>query len=145
MRQLTTVGAAIAAFFVTFAASVPQASSQPTPAPSAPPTASPAPTKSPPPATPAPPATPHPGPTVNGLPIPASAIIIPVGPIGPIASEGQMAFDQVAHDAPAPPGLLTVRPKQGQVFLELKPDQFDRPFLLVPILGSGLGGGLFAG
>jgi uncharacterized protein DUF4953/uncharacterized protein DUF5117/uncharacterized protein DUF5118 len=56
-----------------------------------------------------------------------------------------MPFDKFAEGATPQPGLFTVWRKQGQVYLELSPEQFDRPYLLVPILASGYAGGLFAG
>ncbi len=56
-----------------------------------------------------------------------------------------MPFERFEDGATPQPGLFTVWRKQGQVYLELAPDQFDRTYLLVPILASGLGGGLFSG
>lgn len=57
-----------------------------------------------------------------------------------------MAYDRFIDGSTAQPGLFTVWKHQGQVYLELSKDQLDKPYLLVPILSSGLGGGgLFAG
>jgi hypothetical protein len=56
-----------------------------------------------------------------------------------------MSYEKFTEGATSQPGLFTVWHRQGQVYFELTPQQLDRPFLLVPILASGLGEGLFSG
>jgi len=56
-----------------------------------------------------------------------------------------MPYDKFADGATSQLGLFTVWHRQGQVYFELTPAQLDHPYLLVPILSSGLGGGLFSG
>ena len=57
-----------------------------------------------------------------------------------------MPYDRFTEGSVAQPGLFTVWRHQGQVYFELTKDQFDKPYLLVPILSSGLAGvGLFSG
>ena len=137
MRRALSVAAAFAAFVVVVCAPR-AASSQPSPPPS--PTPSPMPSSPPSPV----PATPAPKPSIVLPPIASGAVVIPVTPSS-ASSEGQMPFDKFEDGATPQPGLFTVWRKQGQVYLELSPKQLDHSFLLVPILGSGLGGGLFSG
>lgn len=82
----------------------------------------------------APTPSPSPSPTASAVPSPS-----------PPPYEGQMPYERFTDGATAQTGLFTVWRKQGQVYLELTPQQLDTPFLLVPILASGLGEGLFSG
>ncbi|HEV2037552.1 MAG TPA: zinc-dependent metalloprotease, partial [Candidatus Eremiobacteraceae bacterium] len=59
--------------------------------------------------------------------------------------ETLMSYAKFVDGAIAQNGLFTVWRKQSRVYLEVSPDQLDRSYLLVPILASGLGRGLFAG
>ncbi|HEY7982460.1 MAG TPA: zinc-dependent metalloprotease [Candidatus Eremiobacteraceae bacterium] len=61
------------------------------------------------------------------------------------ADEGQMSFERFSDEATPQPGLFTVWRKHGRVFLEVASTQFDRTFMIAPILASGLGEGVFAG
>ena len=56
-----------------------------------------------------------------------------------------MPFERFIEGATPQIGLFTVWRKQGQVYLEIAPEQLDKQYLLVPILSSGLGEGLFSG
>ncbi len=59
--------------------------------------------------------------------------------------ETLMSYARFTDGATAQTGLFTVWRKQGKVFFEISPSQLDHTYLLVPILASGLGRGLFAG
>lgn len=56
-----------------------------------------------------------------------------------------MSYARFTDGATPQPGLFTVWRKQAKVYLEISPAQLDHTYLLVPILASGLGRGLFAG
>lgn len=128
--RVVTIAAAIIAALVTLFVSTPAdaaaigASASPTPMPSPP--------------------APNPRPSAMPSPGGPQAIVVPVTP-GQPPSEGQMPYEKFTEGATSQPGLFTVWRKQGQVYFELSPQQLDRPYLLVPILTSGLGEGLFSG
>ena len=48
-------------------------------------------------------------------------------------------------EASPQPGLFTVWRRHGRVYLEVPPAQFNRTYMIAPILASGLGEGLFSG
>lgn len=56
-----------------------------------------------------------------------------------------MPYARFTEGATAQSGLFTVWRKQGKVYFEIGSEQLDHQYLLVPILASGLGQGLFAG
>jgi hypothetical protein len=99
-------------------------------------------------APPSPSPSPVPSPTATASPGHANGTvqttIVPIIP-APGSDEAQMPYDRFTTGASPQPGLFKVWRKAGQVFFELSSDQFDKPYLLVPILSSGLGGGLFSG
>jgi hypothetical protein len=73
---------------------------------------------------------------------------LPVRPPGGAIDVELQPFDQVVEQAEVMRGLFTVyrNAESGSVFLEVKPDQLDRNFLLVTTLESGVGEwGLFSG
>src|SRR5579863_2775887 len=90
--------------------------------------------------------TPTPSVSPSAAPAGASAQVM-VGPMPGISGGGdsQMLYDRFTDGATSQAGLFTVWRKQGQIYLELSPAQLDHPYMLVPILASGLGEGLFAG
>jgi hypothetical protein len=97
--------------------------------------------------TPSPTPLPSPVASPGAVPVPAMPMPIPPG-MGAIPggeTEGQQPYDRFTDGAKSQSGLFTVWRKQGQVFLELTPQQLDHPYLLVPILASGIGEGLFSG
>jgi len=59
--------------------------------------------------------------------------------------ENMMPYSRFADGAESQTGLFTIWRKQGRVYFEISPAQLDHPYLLAPILASGLGKGLFAG
>jgi hypothetical protein len=42
-------------------------------------------------------------------------------------------------------GVLDIVRKDDQLFLDLKPDDFGKPFIILPSITSGVGGDAFAG
>lgn len=96
--------------------------------------------------------------TTHAAPIPASTAAPAPAPSGRAATaapptpapfptgDEQMPYDRFTEGATSQIGLFTVWRKQGQLYLELAPDQLDKPYLLAPSLAGGLGGGdFFAG
>ncbi len=80
-------------------------------------------------------ASPAPAPVAVAAPAPAPA---PVG--------GPPAFATVTKDAKKVDGLFTLWQKDEKVWIELKPEDFNKPFFLSPKLASGIGeAGLFGG
>ncbi len=55
------------------------------------------------------------------------------------AQAGPKAFAEVVKDAKEIPGFLTLHQKDEKVWIELRPEQFDRPFFLAINLSRGLG------
>ena len=55
------------------------------------------------------------------------------------ADEGQKAFDEVVRNARKSDGLFPVYRKDDKVYLEIRPDQFGRPFLMIPTLWTSVG------
>lgn len=53
--------------------------------------------------------------------------------------EGTQTYDKFTDGATSQSGLFSVWQKKGKVYFEISPDQLDTPYLLVPILASGLG------
>src|SRR5262249_31525879 len=54
-------------------------------------------------------------------------------------------WDKVLKDAESTKGLFTVYRKHDEKYLEIAPEQLDRPFLMVSSLSSGLGKGFLLG
>jgi hypothetical protein len=100
--------------------------------------------------------TPTPTPGAVVTPTPAASTIpkatpehsptasVTVNPPGS-GQESLMTYARFIDGATSQSGLFTVWRKQGKVYLEVAPGQLDHAYLLVPILTSGLGRGLFAG
>jgi hypothetical protein len=73
-----------------------------------------------------------PGGAASGLRPPGAAIVVAVpSPLRP--------FAEVVRDARRNDGTLTVWQKDDRVFLELKPDDLDKPFFISTKLKSGIG------
>jgi hypothetical protein len=88
--------------------------------------------------------TPAPGASATPSPQMSPAAGVTVGTPSAL-QEAAMPYGRFTEGATSQPGLFTVWRKQGKVYFEIGPDQLDHPYLLVPILASGLGRGLFAG
>jgi hypothetical protein len=72
---------------------------------------------------------------------PAAAPVLPSLPPG-----SPPHFATVIKDAKKTEGLFTLWQKDDKVWIELRPDDFDKPFFLSPKIASGIGeGGLFGG
>jgi len=56
-----------------------------------------------------------------------------------------MPYARFVEGATSQTGLFTIWRKQGRVYFEIAPGQLDHPYLLTPIVASGVGKGLFAG
>ncbi len=72
-------------------------------------------------------------PAAPGAPLPAT----PSGPLRP--------FAEIVKDAKRIDGLFTLWQKDDKFWLELKPDDFDRPFFLSPKFKTGIGEPRFYG
>ncbi len=80
-------------------------------------------------------------PSPSPSPAPSASVQINTGS----TQEAQMTYSRFVEGATSQTGLFTIWRKQGKVYFEISPDQLDHPYLMVPILASGLGRGLFAG
>jgi len=92
---------------------------------------------------------------VNGVPTASAAASAPSGVIGPggaasglrppgappvvAAAGGLRPFADVIKDAKRSDGVFAFWQKDDKVWLELKPDDFNRPFFLSPKLKTGIG------
>ena len=84
-------------------------------------------------------AAPGPGPAASGVP--------PGTPQPAVAPPGSPApFATVIKDAKKIDGLFTLYQKDEKVWLELRPEDFNKPFFLSPKLATGIGeAGVFGG
>lgn len=63
-----------------------------------------------------------------------------------VTSGSSPSYASVVKDAKKTEGLFTLWQKDDKVWIELKPEDFDKPFFLSPKIASGIGeGGLFGG
>ena len=101
------------------------------------------------------------GGTGNVAAAPSTSASAPVGAVGPggaasglrppgappvaVAPGGLRPFAEVIKDAKRSDGVLTVWQKEDKVWLELKPEDLNKPFFLSPKLKSGIGEGSFYG
>ena len=92
---------------------------------------------------------------VNGVPGPMAIASAPIGAAGPggsasglrppgappvvAAPGGLRPFAEVVKDARRTDGVLAFWQKEDKVWLELKPDDFNKPFFLSPKLKTGIG------
>ena len=76
------------------------------------------------------PTPPTPEPSVSPSPSPSASAYPYVG---------SQPYDKFSAAAMPQPGLFTVWRSKGMVYFEIRPDQLDTPYLLVPVLTSGLG------
>ncbi|MBV9890749.1 MAG: DUF5118 domain-containing protein, partial [Rhizobacter sp.] len=92
---------------------------------------------------------------VNGVPAPSASASAPSGVSGPVgaasglrppgappvlaAASGLRPFADVVKDAKRTDGVFAFWQKDDKVWLELKPDDFDKPFFLSPKLKTGIG------
>jgi len=60
-------------------------------------------------------------------------------PVSPYPYEGAQAYGKFTASAVSQTGLFTLWRSKGMVYFEISPDQLDTPYLLVPVLTSGLG------
>jgi len=63
----------------------------------------------------------------------------------PAADDVGEPYSKFTSGATSQTGLFTIWRKKDKVYLELAPDQLDKPYLLVPVMTSGIGGGFAAG
>lgn len=91
-------------------------------------------------------------PVTNGVPsgVPVAAVAAPAASapaaVAAPAPGAPPAFAAVIKDAKKTEGLLTLWQKDEKVWIELKPEDLGKPFLLSPKLASGIGeNGLFGG
>ena len=88
---------------------------------------------------PAPSAATAPAPSASGVP-PGTPQATPPGP------SGAPAFATVIRDAKKTEGLFTLYQKDERVWIELRPEDFNKPFFLSPKIATGIGeAGVFGG
>src|SRR5450755_2496606 len=68
------------------------------------------------------------------------ATTVPATPAKADASHQTSDYATFTQQALSQPGLFTVWRKEGRVYLELKPDQFDHDFIETIVPGTGAGG-----
>jgi hypothetical protein len=125
----------------------------PAPIPTSSVAASPAPVPS---AVPAP--GPSPKPTASGSPLPGASPL-PIGSAAPGAGAGlglsgllggfgvgaPQAYAGFVKTAERQSGLIDILHKDDEVYFDLGPDQLNHPFIVAPVLASGVGSEAFAG
>ncbi|MED5618668.1 zinc-dependent metalloprotease [Ideonella sp. BN130291] len=93
---------------------------------------------------------------LTGTPVPAapgaSAPVVTLASAAPVAATPPLPpgspphFANVIKDARKTEGLFTLWQKDEKVWIELRPEDFNKPFFLSPKFASGIGeGGLFGG
>jgi Met-zincin/Domain of unknown function (DUF5117) len=63
----------------------------------------------------------------------------------PAASSGPQGYTAFVKTAERQSGLIDVLKKDDEIFFDLGPAQLDRPFIVAPVLASGVGSDAFAG
>ena len=86
-------------------------------------------------ADPSPTASPSAGPSASPAP----------GPALPGASGAPQPYAPFVKNAERQSGLIDILSKDDEVYLDLAPEQFDKPFIVAPVLASGAGTETFAG
>lgn len=97
---------------------------------------------------PPPTATPSPTPAPSGVPLNPPAAPIPLATVvltgvGPSAPPQQYA--SFVRGAEHQSGLIDVLRKDDEYYFDLGPEQLDRPFIVAPVLATGVGAEAFAG
>jgi hypothetical protein len=90
--------------------------------------------------------TPAPSPS----PAPSASAALPAGlaqRLGfPALSAGQpQAYASFVRDSERQTGLINIVKKDDEVYLDLGPEQIDHPYIVAPVLASGVGADAFAG
>jgi hypothetical protein len=85
-----------------------------------------------------------PAPQVSGIPnLPAVLrALIPVGGASPNPTQPYVTFMRGAEHQD---GVLDLVRKDDQLYLDLRPDNFNKPYIILPSITSGVGGEAFAG
>jgi hypothetical protein len=104
-----------------------------------------------------PPPSPAPGPTMGATP-PAEPSTSPqTSPVRPAASTGPLAFPFSIAPAPAQsyatfvksatlqPGVIDLVRKDDELYFDLRPENFDKTYIVLPSIERGVGSGAFAG
>jgi hypothetical protein len=71
-----------------------------------------------------------------------SGLVLPNFPGGAAAPQQYTTF---IKNAERQTGLIDILKKDDEIYFDLTPDQFDRPFIVAPVLASGVGAEAFAG
>ena len=88
---------------------------------------------------------PAPSPAPSGLPDRAGFSIPGLsGLLGGAAAQPQQ-YTAFVRTAERQTGLIDILHKDDEVYLDLGPEQLDRPFIVAPVLATGVGQGAFAG
>lgn len=101
-------------------------------------------------------ASPSPEPTASAAPrahaTPATplTVVVPTasasGPVNPLLKIGApQAYAAFVQKTERQSGLIDLITKDDDVYLDLGPAQFDHPYIVAPVLASGVGSGAFAG
>jgi hypothetical protein len=92
-------------------------------------------------------APPSPGPSASPAPAGSAAAVVPPFSLPALlgAAGAPQPYAAFVKKAERQAGLIDVVRKDDDVYLDLGPDQFDRPFIVAPVLASGVGIDAFAG
>jgi hypothetical protein len=66
-------------------------------------------------------------------------------PLGGASAAPALSYAVFMHGAEHQDGLIDIVRKDDQLYLDLKPDDFGKPFIILPSITSGVGGDAFAG
>jgi hypothetical protein len=98
-------------------------------------------------------AQPSPGPSSTPPAGPAgpagsTPLVLPNGmtlPNFPGGAATPQQYTAITKNAERQSGLIDLLKKDDEIYFDLGPDQFDRPFIVAPVLASGIGSEAFAG
>jgi hypothetical protein len=104
-----------------------------------------------------PPPSPAPGPTMGATPPSEPSTSPQTPPLRPVSSAGPLAFPFALAPAPAQsyatfvksatlqPGVIDLVRKDDEMYFDLRPENFDKTYIILPSIERGVGSGAFAG
>jgi hypothetical protein len=104
-----------------------------------------------------PPPSPAPGPTIGATPPSEPSTTPQSGPVRPAASAGPAVFPFSLTPAPAQsyvtfvksattqPGVIDLVRKDDELYFDLRPENFNKTYIILPSIERGVGSGAFAG
>ena len=70
---------------------------------------------------------------------------MPVVPLAPASTAPAQPYATFIRGAEQHAGVIDLIRKDDQLFLDLRPENFDKPYIILPSIASGVGGDAFAG